>query len=584
MVKRIFTDTLNIISSFGKSSDEFSKHKLNYLANKISLQESKEVLISSENLKNKITLFPHQVDNALKYLNETPSGSILIADEVGLGKTISAGVIMKELIYRYDIKKVLILCPAPLQEQWQAEMEVKFGEVFEVNKSVHNWEKLNRIICSIDTAKQDKHINQIKQLKWDLIIIDEAHRLKNNKTKAYQAFKDVLSDYKIFLTATPIQNSLEELFHVINLLEFDYFGNLADFKRTYFEDKTGRKLKNQAELQTLLNRVMVRNTRKSSNLEFVDRKVHTIRVKSPKEELEFQDAVLNFLSVEYEKVQGDSRRVGMGKIQIINLLRQLSGDRFAFSISFKRYVENNLVDLTLKSQADEILLINERLPPISKIDAILDIIKKIKTKDPEDKVIIFTTYLEVQNTIVRTLEAQGYKVEIFNGKMSNDEKNACIKKFQEESDILVSTESGSEGRNLQFASHLINYDLPWNPMRVEQRIGRIHRIGQIKDVNIYNVVLSDSIEELILERLYEKIGLFSVAIGEMDDILTDVVDSKSFESKMAEILLNNKIIDSKAKLAEYFSKLEESKEHIENINKLNKQTLDHFDLSAYKND
>lgn len=584
MVKRFFTDTIGIMSSFGKNSEVFSKHQLNYLANKLSLQGSKEVLMTSDDLKDKITLFPHQAHNALKYLNDIPNGSLLIADEVGLGKTISAGIILKELIYRYEIKKILILCPSPLQEQWKAELETKFAEVFEINQSVHNWETINKIICSIDTAKQEKHIQRIKSIHWDLIIVDEAHRLKNNKTQAYKALEELKCDYKLFLTATPIQNSMIELYNIINLLEFGYFGTSQDFSRTYLSDKSGRKIKNVEELQYLLSKVMVRNTRKSTGLEFVARHVHTIKVKSSQKEIEFQDAVLNFLSIEYEKIQEDKRKLGIGKIQLINLLRQLSGDRFGFSLSFKKYIETNLLDTDLRAQGDEILAINEELPVISKMDSILNIIKKIKDKEPNDKVIIFTTYLQVQNSIVRTLETNGYKVEMFNGSMSNEEKNQAIKNFKDISEILVSTESGSEGRNLQFASHLINYDLPWNPMRVEQRIGRIHRIGQTKDVNIYNIILSDSIEEAILERLYEKIDLFNVAIGEMDTILNEVVDSSSFESEIAEILLRNKKINAKAKLEEYFNKIKESKNDLNEINKLNAKTLDHFDLSPYKND
>ena len=582
MTKLVFTDTLNLLTNFGKEKSKFSKNKLNYLANRINLQSSKEVLMSSEDLKDKITPFLHQTSNALKYLNEITSNSMLIADEVGLGKTISAGLILKELGYRYDCKKILILCPAPLQKQWQEEMEVKFAENFELVESVHHWQQYNKTICSIDRAKMDKHINEIKQIHWDLIILDEAHRLKNNKTIAYQSFQELHAENKLFLTATPIQNSLEELYHIINLLEFGYFGHISEFKKQFFKNKNGRELTNSDELQFLLSKVMVRNTRSSVNLDFVDRKVHTVRVPSTKDEINFQDAVLNFLSIEYDKIKGGGRNVGSTKMQLMYLLRQLSGDRIIFGQGFKRYVEKNVFDMSLKIQADEILDINENLPNISKMEKTLNLIKKIKKQHPEDKIIIFTTYLGIQDSIVELLEKEGLKVELFNGSLSSDEKNQAIKDFEKEGDVLVSSKSGGEGRNLQFASHLINYDLPWNPMEVEQRIGRIHRIGQEKDVNIYNLVLSDSIEELILDRLYEKIDLFNVAIGEMDDILTEVADSSSFENSIADILLSSNKIDAKKKLEEYFANIRKSKTNIENIHKLNHKTLDYLNLRPYE--
>ena len=219
MEKISYFDNNQIIALVDQSKFESTKsYILNRYANRVSLKGKKENLIVIDELKDKIDLFPHQMNVALKFLNDMGS-RVLLADEVGLGKTIEACIILKELQARYEIKKILILTPASLTTQWQGELQEKFHEFFEINKSVHNWIREDKIICSIDTAKKEKHMREIENIKWDCLIIDESHKLKNPKTVAYKAISRIRADYKLFLTATPIQNSIMDLFHGVNLLD-----------------------------------------------------------------------------------------------------------------------------------------------------------------------------------------------------------------------------------------------------------------------------------------------------------------------------------------------------------------------------
>ena len=610
MVKINYYETANNVLAKLKDgkfqSPEYSR--LNYLANQLLLKGKKEKLMIEEEIKDKITLYVHQINNALKFLNDM-NGRILIADEVGLGKTIEAAIILKELIAREDIKKILILCPSALTTQWEEELLEKFGLQFEINRSVHHWSSYDKIIASIDTAKKSKHIQEITSIRWDLLIIDEAHRLKNSSTIGYKALQNIKADNRIFLTATPIQNNLMELFNIIDLLDKGYFGTSADFKRTFVADDKGHKLTNKERFGEQIKGIMVRNTRKQSGLEFTKRNVYTISIEQTPEEKEFEDIALNFIRERYteigdfsnnkrdddaeyvdnskeenilnEKPAENKNIKGVGTLQLMMLARMLTSCKYAFSLSFDRYVKKNISDPVRKAEAEKILKLREQFDENKKMHKIVELIKKIN-----EKTIIFTSFIATQSTLTSELEKAGFKVEQINGSMNSEEKKLAIRKLKNgQSDILVSTESGSEGLNLQFCHNLINYDLPWNPMRVEQRIGRIHRIGQEYDINIYNICVKGTIEEYILQKLYIKIDLFKLAIGDIADIVSGVIDEDSFEKSIFDILMKGKTkIDWRQKLDELMNKIKKSKDFQNSIKKFDSQTLDVFNLSTIQNE
>lgn len=610
MVKINYYETANNVLAKLKEgkfqSPEYSQ--LNYLANQLLLKSKKEKLMIEEEIKDKITLYIHQINNALKFLNDM-NGRILIADEVGLGKTIEAAIILKELIVREDIKKILILCPSSLTTQWEGELLEKFGLQFEINRSVHHWSNYDKIIASIDTAKRTKHIQEIAAIKWDLLIIDEAHRLKNSATIGYKALQNIKANNKIFLTATPIQNNLMELFNIIDLLDKGYFGTSADFRRTFIADDKGHRLANKERFGEQIKGIMVRNTRKQSGLEFTKRNVYTVSIDQTPEEKEFEEIALNFIRERYTEIKDfsdeklneyakdldkskeddilskkptENKNIkGVGTLQLMILARMLTSCKYAFSLSFDRYVKKNISDPVRKLEAEKILKLREQFDENKKMHKIVDLIKKIN-----DKTIVFTQFIATQSTLTSELEGAGFKVEQINGSMNSEEKKHAIRKLKNgQSDMLISTESGSEGLNLQFCHNLINYDLPWNPMRVEQRIGRIHRIGQEYDVSIYNICVKGTIEEYILQKLYLKIDLFKLAIGDIADIVSEVIEEDSFEKSIFDILMKGKTkIDWRKKLDELMEKVKKSKEFKQSIKEFDSQTLDLFNLSTMPNE
>jgi SNF2 family DNA or RNA helicase len=575
-----YYDSNLVLSKLKNGKFQEAKYfSLNYYANSLLLKGKREDLMTFDDLKGKITIFPHQIKTALIYLNEM-NGRLLIADEVGLGKTIEAGIILKELIARNEVKKVLVLCPASLTLQWQEEMRDKFRLHFEINKSVHHWIRENLIIASIDTAKLLKHMQQIELIQWDLLLIDEAHKLKNKSTKAYKSMEKIRATHKLFLTATPMQNSLIELYNVIDLLDPGCLGTISDFKRNYVADKGGLELHNKEGLNQALKSIMKRDTRRETGLEFTKRNVYTTLIEGTEKENELFDLAIAFIQGQYAEI--DNGRVelkGVGTLQLMILTRMLCSCRYAFANSFRRYIKKNILDPVEIENGNKILLINEELPENNKFLKTIELVKKVN-----DRVIIFTQFLDTQLTLTDALEKEGFKVGIIKGGMSSHEKGCSIRNLKKSKiDILICTESGSEGLNLQFCHNLINYDLPWNPMRVEQRIGRIHRIGQEYDVNIYNLAVKGTIEEYILKRLYQKIDLFHVAIGELADIITNVVDENSFEKTVFEMLMKSKEkIDIKKKLDELFEKVKDSKKFQEDVKKFDDKTLSLFDLSVMK--
>lgn len=481
------------------------------------------------------------------------NGKAILADEVGLGKTIEAGMILKEYIDRGIVEKFLILVPASLGFQWTNEMVKKLNiqDIF-FNRKGRAWDYFDHQIASLDMAKRENHARYLNEIDFDMVIVDEAHRLKNRETMNWKFVNGLKKKHCLLLTATPIQNNLEELYNLIYILYPDLYKDFSEFKQKYIAGK--HLVKNAEKLKTELKDVMIRNSHHDTGIEFPERKIHHVPVELTELERKLYDKVTNYVKKEYKR-----RRAG--KMSILNLLtyqREVCSSSYAILKTLsntKNYSPILLEILELAKQID----VNSKMKKVIKI-----------LKVAEGQTIIFTEYRATQIYIAKFLEEKGYKTILFNGGFSSSGKEYIKYIFQKNKDVLISTEAGSQGLNLQFCRNLINYDMPWNPMKVEQRIGRVHRLGQMYDVQIYNLATKNSIEEKILNLLYNKINLFKSIIGDMENILIDSSKSNSLESDIMTILAE---ADNELELEEGFKMLGEKITKNNNIIKNEKKKI-----------
>lgn len=324
------------------------------------------------------------------------------------------------------------------------------------------------------------------------------------------------------LTATPVQNDLKELYNLIGLLKPGQLGSFRSFKHRFMEDK--RTPKNPLELRELLDQVMIRNRRDEGTVQFTQRIVHPIIVSLTPKEREIYEQVTNF-------VKDSGKRTGLQNIlPLITLQREVCSSFLATALTLEKMMANmQPEDL---ERAASLLKSLAQVKQNSKCDALEKLVAQL-----DDKIIIFTEYKASQEYIRYRLEKAGYNTLAFDGSLSRGKKQWIRYMFQKEAQVLVSTESGGEGLNFQFCNQVVNFDLPWNPMRLEQRIGRVHRLGQTRDVQIFNLITKDTIEEHIMYLLHQKINMFETIIGELDAILLHLKLGKTFESELMEIFL-----------------------------------------------
>lgn len=446
---------------------------------------------------------PHQLEVA-KQVVENMNGKAILADEVGLGKTIEAGLILKEYMIRRLVKKVLILVPASLVSQWAFELNTKFHIPAVAQRKSYVWDQYDCVISSIDTAKRSPHREKIYEQNYDLVIIDEAHKLKNHKTKNYEFVQNLKKKFCLLLTATPIQNRIDEIFHLVSLLKPGHLGSQTGFFEKY---KSGeRSTKDDEHLRELVNKVMIRNRRTDTGIEWTKRHVKTILIDFSKEERDLYDSIQIFKN---------NQSISSG-FSLMTLQREACSSRESVYYTLKNMLKKKEDPSPIFEENIHFLIKKiEAVKQNSKAEKALELIKQIN-----DKVIIFTEYRATQLYLQWFLKQHGISSVPFRGGFKRGKKDWMRELFQKHAQVLIATEAGGEGINLQFCHHMINFDLPWNPMRLEQRIGRVHRLGQEEDVHIYNFATKNTVEDHILKLLYEKINLFERVIGELDDILT----------------------------------------------------------------
>lgn len=576
---------------------EYSKRNTTF-----KIRNSNNSTISS--LKASKTLFrAYQFKPLLKFLN-SPNRRLLVADEVGLGKTIEAGHIMLELKARRELKNVLIICPKSLQEKWKAELYEKFGLTFKIIdnakdliadlqaktgtvRAIVNYEKVRmprKATKDEQRAGERKFSNLIDYLsenpqRFSLVLCDEAHKMRNRETQTYKGSEIIMScaDAALFLTATPIMISEENLYNLLHLLDNTRYFNPqifmnrlkenrpfvnaitllnqnvplptimegllnADVQLTFSADGNeiysssrnisqiygedpifqeiqtlmGSKdtLKVRARLQYLLSTMSVMNTvfsrtRKrevTTDMSQAERKPHPCKVSLYTEEQEeFDNVIENYTDDNsYTDYNGEEVLTKGSALGLVQKKRQVASSVWGYL--------NNEADLDSGIDAYE----NYADAKVEKLQEIIEAVFKSGTK----KLVVFALFRRTLKYLNIRLKKLGYNTLIIHGQIDNRAEILAQFKKDENIHILLSSEVGSEGLDMQFCNSMVNYDLPWNPMVVEQRIGRIDRFGQkAKVVNIYNLVVAGSIQEEIYMRLLDRIGIFRGTIGDMEAIL-----------------------------------------------------------------
>ncbi|MGG0822178.1 SNF2-related protein [Paenibacillus turicensis] len=505
--------------------DDWSLFKLAMKAERRSLVTSFEEMQCLKHIQG-LTPLPHQIETARKVLFDM-RGRAILADEVGLGKTIEAGLILKEYLIRGLARKVLILVPASLVLQWVRELNDKFGIPATAQKKVHSWDN-DVVVASMDTAKRDPHKEILLNQEYDLVIVDEAHKLKNKKTTNYQFMVQLRKKYCLLLTATPVQNDLSELFNLISLLKPGHLGGQSDFSSNFVVDK--RKPKNEGQLKEELAKVMIRNRRSDGELDYTKRNVRNVPLTLSPDEQALYDGVTSFVKDQYQAGGADLSSM----LALVTLQREVCSSRDAVFVT--------LVNLSKKLPEDS--------PLRAEIWGLVDKIRNIKSNTKaektmeliaqmNEKVIVFTEYRATQEYLLNYFKNHNLSAVPYRGGMNRGKKDWMMDLFRGRCQVMIATEAGGEGINLQFCHNMINFDLPWNPMRVEQRIGRVHRLGQQNDVNIFNLSTEGTIEAHIVNLLHEKINMFESVIGQLDVILERFDGDQGLEKSIYKAMLES---------------------------------------------
>ncbi|HEC56840.1 MAG TPA: DUF3883 domain-containing protein [Candidatus Syntrophoarchaeum butanivorans] len=529
---------------------------------------------------------PHQIEAVYGYVLKLPRIRFLIADDPGAGKTIMAGLIIKELKLRGLVRRILIVVPGHLKDQWRRELKEKFSEAFvvidrgmiEAHYGENIWEKEAQIITSIDFSKQETILPALESVHWDLVIVDEAHKMaayrygdKLKETARYKLGKVLsrVSEHLLFLTATPHKGDPENFRLFLDLLEPGFFSStemLEESMRNRDNPLFTRRLKE--DLKDFDGRPL-----------FLPRHVRTIKFEITDEEKRLYNLLSEYVVTQYNKaLQSDKKR--NVAFALLILQRRMASSVYALKRSLerrKRRLEALLrgekekpirVDFEAVEEIDdydeeqrwemeegwETLSVAESREELEKevktIEQLLemadDIIRKeieVKLKEfrgvmeslGDQKILIFTESRDSLDYLVDKIRSWGYTVTYIHGGMRLEDRVKAEQIFKNESQVMVATEAAGEGINLQFCNIMINYDIPWNPNRLEQRMGRIHRYGQVKEVFVFNLVAEDTREGKVLARLLDKLEEIRKALG--TDKVFDVIGEIFYGKKLYQLVL-----------------------------------------------
>jgi superfamily II DNA or RNA helicase len=555
-----------------------------------------------------IRTLPHQIEAVYIRMLPQPRLRYLLADDPGAGKTIMAGLLIKEMKLREAIDRVLILCPAPLTIQWQDELLRWFGESFDVifsavdqQQLVNPWHRTGQAIASLDYAKQDDVRERVWGERWDLVIIDEAHKCsaytkrssgrgdETEKTKRYQIAERLAAntDHLLLLTATPHHGDDDRFAHFIRLIDADLFPEPHRVGKQATEIRR-EILRLGPDCPWALRRLKEDLRDLRGRRLFPDRHAHTVAFKLTVQEYDLYKAVTAYINQFLPQSSG--RRQASVALARTVLQRRLASSTMAIYESIRRRLERQqdllkeLADLPPAQRARRLAQLQGRLADVeqdeddldeaerdqladrftasvgleqlqaevtvlqdllgqarrvrdhgadSKLAALKACLERAEFKELSDgrgKLLVFTEHRDTLNYLCECLARWGYTTCQIHGGMNPHERKRAQEQFRTDKQICVATEAAGEGINLQFCRLMINYDLPWNPTRLEQRLGRIHRIGQERDVHAFNFVASASeegqpvVEGRILERLLEKLEQMRAVLADrVFDVIGEVL-------------------------------------------------------------
>jgi SNF2 family DNA or RNA helicase len=450
-------------------------------------------------------------------------GRAILADEVGLGKTIEAGLILAELRLRGLADRCLIITPPGLLAQWQEELERKFAvptvlagreTAIPGREAGTPWRAggVDRpvIIASLATARRDPLRSVLTEDQWDLIIVDEAHRVRAPRSASGKLIRALRSRHLLLLTATPVENRLQDLYEMVSLVAPGLLGTSAQFRAAHGAGGAGPgpEPRNAPALRKRTAEVMIRHRRSEVSVLLPPRLAETLLIEPPAAERDWYADLAARI-----RAQGGAAAPSL-RLALRSVAR-LAGSSPAAAASPLRKIGWD--DLAARAEA---------LGGSPKGAALLDQLRRFAG----EKVLVFTAFRHTLDQLTAQVAAAGFPAAVYHGSLPRAEKERAVAAFRDEVGVLLSTESAGEGRNLQFCHVMVNMDLPWNPMQIEQRLGRLHRVGQDHDVLLTNLVARGTIEEQVLRVLEAKINLFELVVGELDMILGRVADDFDFES------------------------------------------------------
>ena len=480
-------------------------------------------------------------------------GRGLLCDEVGLGKTIEAGLVLKEYLLRQMVDRVLIITPPSLVEQWREELASKFGlsdfvashdpAFRELGKQA--WTTFPRVIASLATARRAEHRRAITDTIYDLVIVDEAHHLKNRSSVSWKFVNALQKKYVLLLTATPVQNNLDELYNLITILKPGQLKTPREFRRRFAVKGDPRLPRNRGRLRELLADVMVRHARGQLGAQLPPRSAHTVRLRLGPEERALYDDVSSLVRRCIQRPrsagpsEGEQPDAGptlstVHRFTLRTLQREIGSSPAAARPTLLRLADRP----EMAAHREALLSMADRAASIqswAKGQALERLLLARLASDGREKLIIFTHFRATMRLLARLLRRVGVDFVTYHGQLSRGRKDEVIQRFEQSAQVMLSTEAAGEGRNLQFCRLMLNFDLPWNPQRIEQRVGRIHRVGQTRPVEVFNLSAEGTVEDYILEILDDKLNMFELVIGETDMILGHLEDERGFEEVVLDI-------------------------------------------------
>jgi superfamily II DNA or RNA helicase len=591
-----------------------------------------------------VHLLPHQVDGVYRHILPLPRIRFLLADDPGLGKTIMAGLVLKELKARGIIRRTLLIVPAHLQDQWQREMNDWFREDFvplrrDLLRNLYSADFFSRnpqVLVSMDFARREDVRELLARQSWDLVIVDEAHKLsatrygqRIRKTKRYQLGEALAprATHLLFLTATPHKGDDQAYFLLLSLLEPRLFANPEQLKQAA-----------RAEgLPFVLRRTKEQVTDLRGRKLFRKREVRTVEIELSEAERDLYGAVSDYVRRWYNAVSGKSDRNSRNVALALTVLqRRLSSSLFAVRESLRRrrtkleqllsewerrlqeddlpeWDEDGLQDLA-EMTAGQWETFQERLEGLTAAqspeelqDELADLDELIRRareaekageeaklrelhrlvetrlrRDPNEKLLIFTEFKDTLTALQRRFRDWGYDCAVIHGGMDLAARVDQERRFRDDVQVMVATDAAGEGINLQFCRLMINYDLPWNPNRLEQRMGRIHRYGQKQDCLVFNMLYPETREGKVLERLMEKLERMRERLG---DTVYDVIGTVLEGVRLEDLIMRAVLGDQDAELERLLEvDVEQRVEEFRRILEENALAGHYIDLSSVQKD